>query len=191
MKKNRMMRLASILLVCVLLSTSVISGTFAKYTSDVTVTDTAKVAKWDIKLDGGPFTKATTFDFMETWTNSVNTGGQSVKANLLAPGTNGSFTLDVTNNSEVDARFKVNFDFSKLAALPLTYTYKVGSNVYTQGEFVAIKMGDTATITVTWEWPFERTDGEGLTANDAADTTLGEAGATFNITATLVAEQVD
>ena len=31
MKKNKMMRLAAILLVCVLMTTSVISGTFAKY----------------------------------------------------------------------------------------------------------------------------------------------------------------
>ena len=46
MKKNRMMRLASILLVCVLLTTSVISGTFAKYTTSVSSEDKARVAYW-------------------------------------------------------------------------------------------------------------------------------------------------
>ena len=46
MKKNRMMRLASVLLVCVLLTTSVISGTFAKYVTSVESTDEARVANW-------------------------------------------------------------------------------------------------------------------------------------------------
>ena len=36
MKKNTMMRIASVLLVAVLLSTCAISGTFAKYTSQYT-----------------------------------------------------------------------------------------------------------------------------------------------------------
>ena len=46
MKKNTMMRIASVLLVAVLLSTCVISGTYAKYTSTVTTSDSARVAYW-------------------------------------------------------------------------------------------------------------------------------------------------
>lgn len=46
MKKNKMMRLASCLLVAILLTTSVISGTFAKYTTSSTGTDSARVATW-------------------------------------------------------------------------------------------------------------------------------------------------
>ncbi|MFR0985955.1 MAG: hypothetical protein ACLSFZ_04975 [Frisingicoccus sp.] len=45
MKKNRMMRLASSLLVLTLLTTCVISGTFAKYTTQAGGSDTARVAK--------------------------------------------------------------------------------------------------------------------------------------------------
>ena len=57
MKKNRMMRLASILLVLVLMTSSVVGGTFAKYTTSVEGYDTARVAKWgfepsEIELDG-------------------------------------------------------------------------------------------------------------------------------------------
>lgn len=51
MKKNKMMRLASALLVCVLLSTSVISGTFAKYVTTNKAEDTARVAKWGVTVD--------------------------------------------------------------------------------------------------------------------------------------------
>ena len=50
MKKNRMMRLAAFLLVCVLLTTSVISGTYAKYVSTTTDSDSARVAKWGFGL---------------------------------------------------------------------------------------------------------------------------------------------
>ena len=47
------MRLASILLILTLLTTSVISGTFAKYTSSATGFDTATVADWNIQLKVG------------------------------------------------------------------------------------------------------------------------------------------
>ena len=48
MKKNRMMRVASALLVAVLLTTCAISGTFAKYVSTATGEDAARVAYWVI-----------------------------------------------------------------------------------------------------------------------------------------------
>ena len=48
MKKNKMMRLASGLLVAVLLTTSMISGTFAKYVTTESGSDSTRVAKWDI-----------------------------------------------------------------------------------------------------------------------------------------------
>ena len=51
MKKNRMMRLASALLVAVLLTTCTISGTFAKYVTTASATDTARVAKWGVTVE--------------------------------------------------------------------------------------------------------------------------------------------
>ena len=53
MKKNTMMRLAAVLLVGVLLTTSVIGGTFAKYTTSDDATDTARVAKWGVTINLG------------------------------------------------------------------------------------------------------------------------------------------
>lgn len=50
MKKNNMMRLSALLLVAVLLTTCVISGTWAKYTTNDTASDSATVAKWGIEL---------------------------------------------------------------------------------------------------------------------------------------------
>jgi len=51
MKKNIMMRLSAILLVAVLLTTCVISGTWAKYvTTSDEATDSATVARWGIEM---------------------------------------------------------------------------------------------------------------------------------------------
>ena len=52
MKKNRMMRAASALLVAVLMTTCTISGTFAKYTTSATGSDAARVANWGFESDG-------------------------------------------------------------------------------------------------------------------------------------------
>ena len=86
MKKNRMMRLASILLVLVLLSTSVISGTFAKYTSSATVTDNARVAYWGFGREA-----AIAFNLFDA------SYGTTVKSedgvNVIAPGTDKNTTF--------------------------------------------------------------------------------------------------
>ena len=50
MKKNVMMRLACFLLVAVLISTSAISGTYAKYVTEGSSKDTARVAKWGVTV---------------------------------------------------------------------------------------------------------------------------------------------
>ena len=53
MKKNRLMRIAALLLVLTLATSCFVGGTFAKYTSTATGSDTATVAKWDIQLKAG------------------------------------------------------------------------------------------------------------------------------------------
>lgn len=92
MKKNRMMRLASILLVLVLLSTSVISGTFAKYVTESSANDTARVAKWG-------FTDAATISldnlFANAYANENGVAGVTIDGtdNIIAPGTTNSVTF--------------------------------------------------------------------------------------------------
>lgn len=188
MKKNKMMRIASVLLVAVLLSTCAISGTFAKYTSSTTATSTATVAKWDVKLENKAFSDTITFNFAETWKDTRTSQDEvlNVTQNMLAPGTSGSFSLDVTNSSDVNAKFNMSFDFTSLAGIPLTFTYTVGGDAYTPGNFVAIGKGETKTVTVNWVWAFE--------GNDTTDTAAGEAAvtnSTLDVGATVIVEQVD
>ena len=94
MKKNKMMRLASGLLVAVLLTTSMISGTFAKYVTTESGSDNARVAKWGVVIDVDNFemfTKdyaTTDSSFSGTYSVSSATGDRD---DVLAPGTSGSF----------------------------------------------------------------------------------------------------
>lgn len=107
-----MMRAASGLLVAVLLTTCVISGTFAKYTTSAEGSDTARVATWGFK-DTSSITL--TDLFKDAYSNEENK--ETVKTsvtgeNVIAPGTTNS------------AKFK--FDYSGAKAKPeVAYTFKV------------------------------------------------------------------
>ena len=114
MKKNRMMRLASVLLVLTLLSTSVISGTFAKYVTSDTASDTARVAKFGVVVSasGSLFGK----DYVQKDDgNTPGTGANltvvsSDTNKLVAPGTKSSdagLTFAVTGTPEVKVEVKV------------------------------------------------------------------------------------
>lgn len=112
MKKNKMMRAASGLLIATLLTTSVIAGTFAKYTTSADGTDTARVAKWgvEIKSTGELFNTSytkTDSNAASTITDSVvsskSTGSDAEK--VIAPGTSGSLTTTtISGTPEVAVR---------------------------------------------------------------------------------------
>ena len=81
MKKNNMMRIASVLLVAVLLTSCVIAGTFAKYTSSNNGTDNARVAYW-----GWTPAELTIDLFNDVYSTDVDSTGDNGD-NVVAPGT--------------------------------------------------------------------------------------------------------
>ena len=110
MRKNKMMRAASGLLVAVLLSTCAISGTFAKYTTSANGTDSARVAKWGFK----PTTIDLTNLFDDAYASATGKAaeytadGNTVKAksehtDVIAPGTKGSATFGFTYGGDNSA----------------------------------------------------------------------------------------
>lgn len=87
MKKNTMMRLASALLVLVLLTTCAISGTFAKYTTSATSNDKARVAYWG-------FQAANSMNLTGLFAETYGTTVDSVNGDdVIAPGTTGTTTF--------------------------------------------------------------------------------------------------
>jgi hypothetical protein len=53
MRTNPMMRIACIMLICTTLSTSVVGGTLAKYTTRGKWGDSARIAKWNVSITSG------------------------------------------------------------------------------------------------------------------------------------------
>ena len=104
MKKNFMMRAASVLLVAVMLTTCAISGTFAKYVTADEGSDTARVAKFGVQIAAKDFDMfAPEYD---TTDKAKFSGEKSVSSDngddLLAPGTSGSFgNIAITGTPEV------------------------------------------------------------------------------------------
>ena len=112
MRKNRMMRLASALLILTMVTTCAISGTFAKYVTSDSGTDTARVAKWGF----GATDNSIVLDnlFLDSYTNIA---GEN-QANVVAPG----------ETESVD--FKFEYDTANVAAKPeVAYTFVVDAEV--------------------------------------------------------------
>ena len=112
MKKNVMMRLASFLLVAVLISTSAISGTYAKYTTQDSGSDEARVAKWGVELQvfgnlyGETYKNLIVKDDDSTMTVQSYDAfkGTSPAADVVAPGTENAegFEISLKGQPEVD-----------------------------------------------------------------------------------------
>ena len=106
MKKNTMMRIASLLLIAVLLSTSIIGGTFAKYTSTYDAKDQARVARW------GFGTTDINMDLFDTeYTNVKSANGDK----LIAPGVEVESTFKLVADSSVapEVAYKITVDASQ------------------------------------------------------------------------------
>ena len=120
MKKNKMMRVASVLLVAVLLTTSVISGTFAKYVTTGSATDSARVAKFgvEVKAEGTLFDKTYLKASANTPGGATEDGSdftgltvESTNDKVVAPGTKSAETglkLSVTGTPEVDVKVNIS-----------------------------------------------------------------------------------
>ena len=139
MKKHNMMRVASALAVVTLLSTSVISGTLAKYTSEATSkAESASVAKWAINAGSKNGTlqaiseagrDSFTFDLFNTVKDTATAGGNesdisAIDGRIIAPGTWGYVDLVIENDSEVSAKYSIKLEKTSEDRVPLQYAMK-------------------------------------------------------------------
>ena len=137
MKKNKMMRIASVLLVAVILTTCAISGTFAKYVTSGNGSDSARVAKFGVTVTGTAETFAKTYEKDDTgFTVATNTVVST--EDVVAPGTSGSmaaFTISGTPEVAVNVKFEGTLelgdkwvDSTSAYYCPIEVT--VGTNTY-------------------------------------------------------------
>lgn len=166
------------LLMAVVVTGYSVSGTYAKYAETFNGTSaTAQVAKWDVKLfdvtDGTEkaLTNTFTFDLFKNATNSTLKDGVN-PAEIIAPGSKGSFIIKVKNSSDVRATVAVDFTVTNGAGIPLTYKVNdvaVASLDDIDATEITNANGEY-TLKVEWEWPYN--------ADSDSDTTYGKASAT-------------
>lgn len=193
---NAIVKFTMLVLILTMLSLCLVSNTYAKYTSTFAGSDTAIVAKWDVSA-GDASTTIDLFNSSKIYdTNNVTDytqGGtddtdvtNGTADGIIAPGTWGSFSYSVSNNSDVNATYTVDYTVTA-ANVPLEWsvdgsTWSTNlSNVST----TALNMGATANVTVYWRWAFN--------GDDTADTALGTATtlARPEVTITTTFTQVD
>lgn len=106
MKKTGFMRAALLLLVLTLITSCFVGGTFAKYTTSATGSDTARVAKFGVQItaNGATFAKEYATDdagVAATIAKSVVSTGE----NVVAPGTKGDMVkMALSGTPEVAVR---------------------------------------------------------------------------------------
>lgn len=200
-KKNKTLRAAALLLMLSLVSTSFVGGTFAKYTSSVSATSTANIAKWSVKINeteinaGGDITS---FNLFNSIVDTVDGNADAhVNGQLLAPGVKGKVELSIENASDVAIKVAAKADAALLsveagsAAVPLKFALgdaasEPGAGSYTDlaGLITAVEAalpsdssplnyGATFTKTIYWKWDYEGSGSQ----TDTSDTALGVASA--------------
>lgn len=217
-KRNRFLRTAALCAVLALLSLSVVSGTFAKYVTKTSGTDSARVAAWG-------FSDSATINIGDLFKSSYTTGSnENVKAtvDVIAPGTEGSVSFSLsyegatapevaysisvnTTGSEIGPNIKSNSNIqwkldsgtygtwdSLLTAIQMLSGSATGTMSYKPGELPT--QLSSSTHTVSWRWTFE-TSGSGQASQDAADTALGAKAVasleTVKLVVSVTATQID
>ena len=127
MRKNKMMRTAAVLGVATMLTASVLSGTFAKYTTTAEGTDSARVAKWGITMGNNG---KSTFSDSYTGTGNKNTVASSDQKDVVAPGTHGGATYVVSGAPETayEIKFKGVATNDVFLKQNLEYSYTASSD---------------------------------------------------------------
>ncbi len=201
-KKNGLLKVACAMLVVMMLATCVISGTLAKYASKTTeaLSASAQVAKWSVKV-GETEIDALTADELtfKVYELDSKTKDEHVKTeNLIAPGTWGYATVEIKNDSEVNADISATFTKTAsglptgmtvafLNAEPSSQTDVTGTETSVSNNNVA--PDDSVKAYIAFVWNFD-TAPEG--SNDTNDTTFGKAASKLELgKVSINAEQVD
>ena len=197
MKDNKLVKVFLIVLLIAMIGLILVSGTYAKYTTTFTGSDTATVAKFKVSSN----TTAETFDLFKTAKEVDGTTADVDVANgKVAPGTGGKFDIQLTNDSEVKVHYAISLKETNESNIPIEYSLD-GTTYVTAANFASISAADlaigstTQTVSVYWRWAFEGKDSTNYktTQTDTTDYTLGTASTapTVKVEVSTVFTQVD
>ena len=195
-KENKLTKVAIFALIVAIIAIILVSGTYARYTTQLTGTDSVQIAKWAWNISGADIAsdKTTyTLDLFSTIRDTDGSAETDVAAQRIAPGTRGAFTIVVTNNSEVNAEYSVTFAETNDLGAHIEYSTD-GLNWAPVNSLnvpvTAIGQGATINVPIQWRWAYAEND----TAQSAADTLVGfnaQTASRLQVVATLNLVQVD
>lgn len=203
MRKNKTMQMILITLLIAIIALVLVSGTYAKYTSSASGSDTARVAKWSFNVGEDDIVSKNTFKFnlFDTINDSNGTDTETdvVSSNedqVIAPGTSGNFKLVLKNKSETSAKYGITYTVTNTASIPVKFSVNgtdwkdslddvVADDVNTK---LNANTGST-TINIQWKWAYES---DNIVDDDITDVNLGKAGtAKLIVQADVTATQID
>ena len=156
MKKNTMMRLASFLLVAVLLTTCAISGTFAKYVTKTYQEDEARVAYWGFN-QAAVDVDINLFDDVYSTTVDSENGD-----NVVAPGTAKTATFAFAYDAKTSDKNALNA--GAIAAPEVEYTFVVDPTI--TGDYDALDANEN------FKWTLAAPDEDAAVEYDTVDELL-------------------
>lgn len=179
MKKGK--RLIGLLLCSTLITAHYTSGTYAKYTSSMETTDTARAARWGINVENE----------VDLFHDSVIQGlkGSSTNDdNIIAPGTSGEYTFMISGTSETAYKIDIDAELEDYTGGRIHY-YWDGEEMPTGADLVSVL--ETALSnnkvyapgcdlentqgkhTIGWKWEYEEQKDVDGNLYDKEDTNLG------------------
>lgn len=186
-EKSYAARLGALALALTLISTCLMGGTLAKYTTEITAEASATVAKWNFTANGKT-DKITDLNLTpKKYTN--------VDDKMLAPGMDGSFSIVAKNDSDVAATYTVSFTATNVPANLKFYKStdgtakgteitadKTDNNTYKVVTDQALAKSASETQYVIWDWPL----GTAAESDQASATTSRTMTVSVKVTGTQV-----
>lgn len=196
---NRLLKITNFILLISIITIIMVSGTYAKYTSTASGSNSTEVASWSFHVNGEEIAvtgdpKTISFGLFDTiYDSDVEQKENDVVDGLIAPGTQGSFEFKLENTSEVTAQYAIDFTVTNENNIPIQFSTDGGSWTsdladIAESEDTILKIDSgVKTVTVKWKWAF--------TGNSTDDTALGIAAQTERpkilVSATVRASQVN
>lgn len=171
--KNQLPILVVFLLLLTTILSVLVSGTYTKYTKEISGSDTAIVAKFKVSSN----LNSADFNIFNTIYDNAKDEEveEDVVVGKIAPGTEGKFEVTVQNDSEVwvSYRLALSLEEGSNKNIPILYSID-GSNYYTIGQFNGMfisaelenklkNSSEEVKIPIYWKWDY----------NSVTDTSIG------------------
>ena len=173
-------------LLLAMLSLIFINETYTKYTTELTGSSNDTIAKWAWTINNNSVSKDDTeftFDLFKTIKDTDGGTEADVTTQKIAPGTKGSFSIEVTNASDVNAEYSLTLTETKATAVSSAnieysivgtdeatdWTNDIGTFNFTN---TRLAIGASNEVVLYWRWAFYDDANQ-----DKADTLVGFAAA--------------